>query len=266
MSALDIEIADRIALVTLNRPDALNAINHEMTTELVERVVPLGEGGDVRAVVVRGAGRAFCAGADVGDASGVVADGAVEAVSAAEQVAGHARTQRALEAFATMPVVKVAQVHGHCVGAGFVLAAMCELRIVSEDARFSIPELDFGIPFSMGGLPLVARYLGMTRTADLVLTGRRMGAKEAREGGFVTSVVPREELAAAVLEVAGKVAARPAFLVRETVARLEEAGRELLDGQRSDLSSLVLATLDTESRAVMDEYAQRLLKLPVKRR
>ncbi len=265
MSALDIEIADRIAWVTLNRPDALNAINHEMTTELVERVVPLGEGGDVRAVVVRGAGRAFCAGADVGDA-GTGADGAAEAVSAAEQVAGHARTRRALEAFAAMPVVKIAQVHGHCVGAGFVLAAMCELRIVSEDARFSIPELDFGIPFSMGGLPLVARYLGMTRTADLILTGRRMGAEEAREGGFVTSVVPREELAAAVLEVAGKVAARPAFLVRETVSRLEEAGRGLLDGQRSDLSSLVLATMDTESRAVMDEYAQRILKLPEKRR
>lgn len=263
MSALDIEIADRIAWVTLNRPDALNAINHEMTTELVERVVPLGEGGDVRAVIVRGAGRAFCAGADVGDASGAVA---AEAVSAAEQVAGHARTQRALEAFAAMPIVKVAQVHGHCVGAGFVLAAMCELRIVSEDARFSIPELDFGLPFSMGGLPLVARYLGMTRTADLVLTGRRMGAEEAREGGFATSVVPREELAAAVLEVAAKVAARPAFLVRETVSRLEEAGRGLLDGQRSDLSSLVLATMDTESRAVMDEYAQRILKLPEKRR
>src|SRR5699024_10903685 len=112
---------------------------------------------------------------------------------------------------------------GHCVGAGFVLAAMCELRIVADDARFSIPELDFGIPFSMGGLPLIARYLGMTRTADLVLTGRRMGAEEAREGGFATSVVERSGLEQAVAEVATKVAARPAFLVRETVSRLEEA-------------------------------------------
>jgi len=253
MSALEIEVTDRIAWVTLNRPDALNAINDEMATELVERVVPLGDGDTVRAVVVRGAGRAFCAGADVGDAS---AEGES---TAAEKVAGHARTQRALEAFAAMPVVKVAQVHGHCVGARFVLAAMCELRIVADDARFSIPELDFGIPFSMGGLPLIARYLGMTRTADLVLTGRRMGAEEAREGGFATSVVERSGLEQAVAEVATKVAARPAFLVRETVSRLEEAGRELLDGQRSDLSSLVLATMDTESRAVMDAYAERIL-------
>lgn len=253
MSALDIEIIDRVAWVTLDRPGALNAINDEMATELVERVVPLGEGGDVRVVVVRGSGRAFCAGADVGDAS------TKGETSAADLVAGHARTQRALQAFAAMPVVKVAQVHGHCVGAGFVLASMCELRIASADARFSIPELDFGIPFSMGGLPLIARYLGMTRTADLVLTGRRMGADEAREGGFLTAVVERDGLAAAVGETATKVASRPPFLIRETVNRLEEAGRALLDGQRSDLSSLVLATMDTESRAVMDAYAERIL-------
>ncbi len=253
MSALDIEITDRIAWVTLNLPDALNAINDEMATELVERVVPLGEGGDVRVVVVRGSGRAFCAGADVGDASGA------GETPAAELVAGHARTQRALEAFAAMPVVKVAQVHGHCVGAGFVLASMCELRVAADDARFSIPELDFGIPFSMGGLPRIARYLGMTRTADLVLTGRRMGAEEAREGGFATSVVERAGLDVAVEEAAARIASRPPFLIRETVNRLEEAGRELLDGQRSDLSSLVLATMDTESRAVMDAYAERIL-------
>lgn len=253
MSALDVEVADRIAWVTLDRPEALNAINDEMATELVDRVVPLGEGGDVRAVVVRGRGRAFCAGADVGDAS------AKGEASVADLVAGHARTQRALEAFAAMPVVKVAQVHGHCVGAGFVLASMCELRLGSTDATFSIPELDFGIPFSMGGLPRIARHLGMTRTADLVLTCRRMGADEAREGGFLTSVAEREDLDDAVLEVATTVAARPAFLVRESVARLEEAGRALLDGQRSDLSSLVLAMMDTESRTVMDAYAERIL-------
>jgi enoyl-CoA hydratase/carnithine racemase len=253
MSALEIEVADHVAWVTLNRPDSLNAINDEMATELVERVVPLGEGGDVRVVVVRGSGRAFCAGADVGDAS------AAGEMTAAELVAGHARTQRALEAFAAMPVVKIAQVHGHCVGAGLVLASMCELRYAASDARFSIPELDFGIPYSMGGLPRTARFLGITRTADLVLTGRRMGADEAREGGLVTAVADGDALAGMVEEVAAKVASRPPFLIRETVSRLEEAGRALLDGQRSDLSSLVLATLDAESRAVMDAYAERIL-------
>ena len=136
---------------------------------------------------------------------------------------------------------------------------MCELRVVADDARFSIPELDFGIPFSMGGLPLIARYLGMTRAADLVLTGRRMGAEEARDGSLATSVVERADLEKAVAEVATRVAARPAFLLRETVSRLEEAGRKLLNGQRSDLSSLVLATMDPESRAVMDAYAERIL-------
>lgn len=253
MSALEIEISDHVAWVTLNRPSSLNAINDQMATDLVERVVPLADTNEVRVVVVRGSGRAFCAGADVGDAS---AEGEM---TAAEKVAGHARTQRALEAFAAMPVVKIAQIHGHCVGAGLVLASMCELRYASADARFSVPELDFGIPFSMGGLPRVARYLGITRTADLVLTGRRMGADEAREGGLLTAVVEPDALATTVKETAEKVAARPPFLLRETVSRLEEAGRALLDGQRTDLSSLVLATMDAESRAVMDAYAERIL-------
>lgn len=253
MSTLEIEVSGRIACVTLNRPESLNAINDQMAAELVQRVVPLGDSGEIRAVVVRGSGRAFCAGADVGYAS---AEGEL---TAAEKVAGHARTQRALEAFAAMPVVKIAQIHGHCVGAGLVLASMCELRYASTDAKVSVPELDFGIPFSMGGLPRIVRFLGVTRTADLVLTGRRMGADEAREGGLITAVVEPEALASTITEAAERVAARPAFLVRETVARLEEAGRALLDGDRTDLSSLVLATMDTESRAVMDAYAERIL-------
>ncbi|KAA0918401.1 enoyl-CoA hydratase/isomerase family protein [Dietzia sp. ANT_WB102] len=253
MSALEIEVVDGVAWVTLNRPDSLNAINDELATELVERVVPLSTCGDVRVVVVRGSGRAFCAGADVGAAS-------TEAeMSVAEKVAGHARLQRTLEAFAAMPVVKIAQVHGHCVGAGLVLATMCELRYASTGAKFSVPELDFGIPFSMGGLPTVARYLGITRTADLVLTGRRMGADEARTSGLITEVVANDDLPTTVRDVAARVATRPAFLLQETVSRLEEAGRALLDGQRSDLSSLVLATMDAESRAVMDAYAERIV-------
>ena len=258
MSTITVDFTDGIIRAQLSRPDQLNAISPELAAELVEQVVPLGNHPDARALVISGAGRAFCAGADIGAATGQ------DDQSVVELVAGHARTQQALESVAAMPVAKIAQVHGHCVGAGFVLAAMCEIRIASADAKFSIPELDFGIPFSMGGLPLVARYLGLTRTADLVLTGRRMGAREAWAGGFVTEVVEdRAELPTVVDRYAKTMAARPRFLVRETVERLAEAGRELLDGSRSDLSSLVLATLDSESRTVMDEYADKILRRSV---
>lgn len=255
MSTLDIDFRDGVIDVTLNRPEHLNAISPELAAELVDRVVPLAQEPEARVAVFRGAGRAFCAGADVGAATGQ------GQVAIADQIAAHTRMQESLEAVAAMPVAKIAQVHGHCVGAGFVLAAMCEIRVASSDAQFSIPELAFGIPFSMGGLPRIVRYIGLTRTADLVLTGRRMPAQEARTAGFVTEVVDDpSEFASTVARYTKTLAAHPRYLIRETVGRLDEAGRDLLDGSRSDLSSLVLATLDTESRKVMDDYADRILK------
>jgi enoyl-CoA hydratase/carnithine racemase len=249
---LDVRFEDGVIDVELQRPASLNAINRQLADELVAATAGLAARSDAKVLVLRGAGRAFCAGADVG-----VAD--VVTPSAYDQVLGHQRMQSVFAAFERLPVAKIAQVHGHCVGAGFVLAAMCELRIASEDARFSIPELDFGIPFSMGGLPRIARYIGMTRTADLVFTGRRMPAEEALTEGFLTRVVPAEQLGDVVRETAATIARHPGYLVMETVTRLREAGEELLAGSRSDLSSLTLATLDPECREVMSAYAQRVL-------
>lgn len=255
MSTIDVSFDEGLIQVQLNRPDRLNAISPDLAEELVERVVPLGEHPDARVLVVSGAGRAFCAGADVAAATG---NGDL---SVADSIAAHARMQQALDSFAAMPVVKIAQVHGHCVGAGLVLASMCELRIAAADAKFSIPELAFGIPFSMGGLPRIVRLIGLTKTADLVLTGRRMEAQEGLQAGLVTEVVgDLGDLSDVVSRQAKMIARHPRFLIRETVARLAEAGRDLLDGSRSDLSSLVLATLDSESRAVMDGYADKVLK------
>jgi enoyl-CoA hydratase/carnithine racemase len=249
---VDVRFSDGVIDVELQRPASLNALNHQLADELVAATADFAARPDAKVLVLRGAGRAFCAGADVGVADAVTP-------SAYDQVLGHQRMQSVFGTFERLPVVKIAQVHGHCVGAGFVLAAMCELRIASPDAQFSIPELDFGIPFSMGGLPRIARYIGMTRTADLVLTGRRMPAEEAVAAGFVTRVVPAGDLAATVRETAKAVARHPSYLLMETVTRLREAGEELLAGGRSDLSSLTLATLDPECRDVMAAYAQRVL-------
>jgi enoyl-CoA hydratase/carnithine racemase len=249
---LEVRFADGVIDVELQRPASLNAISQQLADELVEATAGLAHRPDAKVLVLRGAGRAFCAGADVGVADAVTP-------SAYDQVIGHQRMQSAFTAFERLPVAKIAQVHGHCVGAGFVLAAMCELRIASPDAQFSIPELDFGIPFSMGGLPRVARYIGLTRTADLVLTGRRMPAEEAYAAGFLTRVVHAAELDDVVRRTAAAVARHPGYLVSETVTRLREAGEELLAGSRSDLSSLTLATLDPECRDVMAAYAERVL-------
>lgn len=249
---LTAEYSDGVLDVMLNRPDQLNAISPQMTSDLTEATKGLYRNDDAKVLIIRGAGRAFSAGADVGGAT-ERASGSVS-----RQISDHVQMQDALAAVEKLPVVKIAEVHGHCVGAGLVLASMCEIKFASNDAQFSIPELAFGLPFSMGGLPRIARYLGITRVADMVLTGRRVPAEEARDGGFVTRIVEAEQLRASVEEVARSLVQHPKYLVLETVERLRGAGESLLEAGRSDLSSLVLATLDSESRKVMEEYAERI--------
>lgn len=252
---IEVDFSDGVIDVTLNRPDRLNAINIDMAEELAEAADRFAHRENAKVLVLRGAGRAFNAGADVGS----TADDANGETSVAARINGHARMQKALASIETLPVVKIAQVHGHCVGAGLVLASMCELRIAGSDAQFSVPELAFGIPFSMGGLPRLVRYVGLTKAADMVLTGRRVGAQEARDAGLITRVVDSSDLGRVVAETAEQLSAHPKYLVLETVERLREVGVALLEGSRSDLSSLVLATLDAESRQVMAEYARRIL-------
>lgn len=249
---LTAESSDGIIDIELNRPNQLNAISSQMAAELSAATSEFASKDDARVLIIRGAGRAFSAGADVGGA----ADQATATVP--RQLAEHSDMQEAIAAIEKLPVVKIAEVHGHCVGAGLVLASMCEIRIASTDAKFSIPELAFGIPFSMGGLPRIARYFGLTRTADMVLTGRRVPADEARDAGFITRVVEPDQLRHSVVETATELAQHPKLLILETIERLRDAGESLLDTGRSDLSSLVLATLDPESRKVMDEYTKRI--------
>lgn len=249
---LTAEYSNGILDVMLNRPGQLNAISPQMTADLTAATQGLHDNEDAKVLIIRGAGRAFSAGADVGGAT----DRATGSV--AGQITEHSQMQGALAAVEKLPVVKIAEVHGHCVGAGLVLASMCEIKIASSDAQFSIPELAFGLPFSMGGLPRIVRYLGITRVAEMVLTGRRVPAEEARDGGFVTRVVEAEHLRTSVNVVAQSLVQHPKYLVLETIERLRDAGESLLEAGRSDLSSLVLATLDPESRKVMEEYAERI--------
>lgn len=252
---LNIDVHGGVVDLELNRPAKLNAISADMADELADVARRIAGSEDAKVLLLRGAGRAFSAGADVGDATATTG----KATSVSAQLARHARMQEALELVGALPVVKIAQIHGHCVGAGLVLATMCELRIASTDARFSVPELAFGLPFSMGGLPRLARYIGLTRAADLVLTGRQLTATDAQHAGLITELVEPGELADTAVAVAKAMAAHPRYLITETVARLRETGVALLEGNRSDLSALVLATLDEESRAVMEEYAREVV-------
>lgn len=246
---LGVDFGDGIVEVTLDRPEQLNAISLTMAQELRTVASDYGHHPDARVMVFRGSGPAFCAGFDV---STVPAD-----TSARAMWLQNSGFQSAFTAIAAAPVVRIARLHGHVVGAGLLLAATCELRYGDPSTTLSVPELDMGIPFSLGGVSTLARYVGLTRTADLVLTGRRMAAAEALAAGFLTEVVATEELDHRVAEVTSKVAARPAALLLASLVSLCEAARDLLPADTVDLATMQFAADDPEAAAVNAAYAAR---------
>ena len=174
-----------LAYVSFNRPRSLNAYNMEMRDELYQVLLAIRDDPDVGAVILRGEGRAFCAGADLTEFG--------TALSPA--IARQVRWERDVwQAFLDVPVPMVAAVHGYCVGSGVEMALLCDIRIASEDAVFAMPEAGLGMIPAAGGTQTLARYIGGARALDLLLTRRRIDAHEALEIRLVGEVVPRERL------------------------------------------------------------------------
>jgi enoyl-CoA hydratase/carnithine racemase len=237
-----------VASLVLNRPDKLNALSAELLGEIVTACRWLDEADDIRVVVVRGAGRAFSGGFDLADFRGM-SDG-----PSPREVADLGRL--AAEALTDVRPLTIAAVHGHCVGGGLVLAAACDLRLVSDDVRFSIPEVDLGIPLAWGGIPRLVRELGPAITKELVLTCRPFGADEAHALHFANRVVPADELVAAADALADDIAAKPWFSIRATKTHVNAVMDEIAGVGRNanDADTLVAAMADEESRAASRAY------------
>ena len=164
--------ADGLGRLVLARPDVLNAMSTQMLGEIADAITWFDER-DVDVVVVSGEGRAFCAGFDRDE----MASPTFEPTAAMRLGAAMAATVESAAA------VTIAAVHGHCVGGGLVLATACDLRLAADDTRFAIPEVDLGLPLGWGGIPLLVRELGPTRTRELVMTCRPFDATEAHDHG-----------------------------------------------------------------------------------
>lgn len=246
---LEVTFAEGVIDVVLNRPEKLNAISLGMAEDIRVVAQEYGWHPDARVLVLRGSGRAFCAGFDVATPE--------EDATARGIWLQHARFQAAFKALAEAPVVRVARLHGHVVGAGLLLAAACEMRYGDPTTTLSVPELDMGIPFSLGGVSTLARYIGLTRTADLVLTCRAMAADEALTAGFLSQVVAADSLDDRVTQVAQAVAARPASLLLASLVSLGEAARDLLPADTTDLATMQFAAGEPEAAALNEAYARR---------
>src|SRR5687767_6522638 len=177
---LTFQVADRIATITVNRPDKLNALNDALMRELGLAIDEARERSDVGAVLLTGAGRAFVAGADIAE---LADQNAVEGKARAE------RGQRVFRRFETSPKPTLAAVNGFALGGGCELAMSCHVRLASDAAKFGQPEVKLGVIPGYGGTQRLARLIGRGRALELLLTGEMIGAAEAHRIGLVNRVV-----------------------------------------------------------------------------
>jgi enoyl-CoA hydratase len=191
--AIDLEMRGSVAVITVNQPDKLNALNVERLEGLKARLDEASGGSDVRAIVLTGAGdRAFIAGADIKAMAGFDRD---QALVFGEL--GHA-VARAIE---TAPQPVIAAVNGFAFGGGCELALACDIRLASETAVFAQPEVGLGIPPGWGGTQRLPRVVGPGLAAELIYTGRRVDAAEALRIGLVNAVYPSAQLMERVIEL-----------------------------------------------------------------
>lgn len=191
------------ALITLNRPEVLNALSPEVLSQLSDTMETLAVEEDIRVVMITGAGRAFAAGADI---QALVQAGAKE-IQAMD-------TRRSWQRIWQAPVATIAVVNAYAYGGGCELALGCDLIIASERARLAQPEIKLGIMPGAGGTQRLAKALGPYRAMEMVLTGKPISATQAYAYGLVNRLVPHERLLDEAFELARKIASRPPIALR----------------------------------------------------
>jgi enoyl-CoA hydratase/carnithine racemase len=189
-------------------------------------------------VVIGGRGRAFSSGADVGGFDGGSGSGGGGAPTRAPTREDRDQGWRMCRALEELRAVTIARVQGWCVGGGVVLAAACDLRIAAVDARFSIPEVELGVPLGWGGIPRLVREIGPALTKELVMTCRVFDAAEARAAGFLNDVVPLGELDAAVERLATRLLAMPKLALLATKAHTNAVSEAMVNTARAYVQRL----------------------------
>jgi len=216
---IGIERRDAVCVLTLNRPEKLNALSYAVE-EALGAALASDELRTSRAVVIAGEGRAFSAGADITE----FRDATPESI-----LAYYRSTGAVYEQFAALPQPTIAALHGWCVGGGLELALAADFRVADDSARFKLPEVAIGIIPSSGGTHRLVRLLGTARAKELVLLRERIDAAEAFRIGLVTEVVPEGSALDRALELAGGLAELPALalsLAKQAIDAMAESSRD----------------------------------------
>lgn len=212
MTVIETGRRDGVAIVTLNRPEARNAVNGELAQAMEATLDDLEEDGEVQAVVLTGAGGTFCAGADL---KTVARGGGAELATARGGFAGIV-TRR-------FPKPLIAAVNGPALAGGFEIVLACDLVVAAEGATFGLPEVKRGLFAAAGGLIRLPKRIPLALAAEVALTGDPLDATRAAALGLVNRVVPPDEVIDAALELARRIAANGPLAVRNTLTMVREA-------------------------------------------
>lgn len=235
-----VDVADGVATITLNRPESLNALNATMRRELLAAFKAAGRDDAIRALVVTGAGRGFCSGADL--RGGGAGERAFRRVLTDEY-------NPLIVAIRELPKPVLAAVNGVAAGAGVSLALACDLVYASEEARFIQAFVRIGLVPDSGSTRTLVRALGRHRAAALIFGGEPLAAAEARAAGLVNEVLPAEELSAAVQAAAAKLAAAPTRAIGLAKRAINHAEDALLSESLAMEASLQELAGRTEDHA-----------------
>ncbi|MEE6175914.1 enoyl-CoA hydratase [Mycobacterium sp. 050134] len=210
-----VEREDRVGIITLNRPQALNALNTQVMNEVTAAAADFDEDPSIGAIIITGSPKAFAAGADIKEMAGL----AFADAFGADFFAPWAK-------LAAVRTPTIAAVAGHALGGGCELAMMCDLLIAADTAKFGQPEIKLGVLPGMGGSQRLTRAIGKAKAMDLILTGRTIGAEEAERSGLVSRVVPADDLlteAKAVATTISQMSRSAARMAKEAVNRAFES-------------------------------------------
>jgi len=239
--SVDVRREGRVALITVNRPEALNALSSAILEELHEELTAMKRDDDVGAIVLTGAGeKSFIAGADIHELATKTALQAREYAELGQEVAHMLETIRK---------ATIAAVNGYALGGGCEMALACDIRLASDRAVFGQPEINLGIMPGWGGTQRLARTTSLGFAKELILTGRTVPAQEALERGLVQAVLPPEELLPKALEMAETIASKSPV----AVAYCKDSTNRSLHGDigsnlvhEADLFSILFSTEDAK--------------------
>lgn len=233
-----LERHDRVAILTINRPDKLNALSQAVRDRMLEHLAALESDDSVGVVVITGAGdKSFVAGADISEFAGRSPFDQREAM----------RFPRVFDVMASYPKPVIAMINGFCLGGGCEMSMSCDIRVASEKARFGQPEIKLGLIPGGGGTQRMPRLIGLGQAMRLILTGDMIGAEEAARIGLVDLVFPHDELRSKTLELATKIASFSPLSVRmakETMRMSERTSIEEGIVYERDVFSMLFSTED----------------------